>query len=66
MMQINSKWNYMATGLNVAFAFVGAMWHSVALLLMSGFFAIYNYYVAENNRRFEDEQLKQPKTEDKE
>lgn len=60
---MNSKWNYIAVGLNMMLAFVGALWHSMSVLLMGIGFGIFNYYVAESNRRIEDEQIRKADSE---
>ena len=66
MKRLNSKWSFMASGLNIAFAFIGAMWHSIALLLMGLFFAVYNYYIGEHSRRIEEDEQLKAKSETKE
>lgn len=54
---MDSKWSYMISGFNAALCFVGAVCGSMLLLLMGLVFGLVNYYIAELNRRFEDEQL---------
>lgn len=57
-MKLHSKWSYLAAGVNVAFAVVGALLHYLPLLLMGVFFGFWNWQVAEFNRRMEDESIR--------
>lgn len=67
MFKIDYKYNYLASGLNIFAAFVGALEGSLLLIVMCSFFAIWNYYVAENNRKdYENEIRKTDNSEDKE
>jgi hypothetical protein len=54
-MKIESKWSYVLTGVNVSIAMLGAIIHSLPLLLMGGIFGFLNWVAAELNRSLEDE-----------
>jgi len=57
-MKLNSRWSYVVCGVNIAFAFIGALLHNLPLLLIGVFFGFWNWTVAETNRRIEDESIK--------
>ena len=57
-MKITSKWSYIVCGINVAFAFIGALVHNLPLMLLGVFFGFWNWNVAEFNRRIEDESIR--------
>ena len=51
---MNSKWNYMAVGLNVGIALFGAATNSLLLVGMGVFFTWLNWTTAEYRRSIED------------
>lgn len=61
-MRINSKWSYVMTGVNSMMAVIGAMFHNSFLLILGIIFTVWNWYVAEFNRRIEDEQIRNQNT----
>ena len=65
-MKIDSKWSYVITGVNVMIALFGAIFHSGSLLALGIVFTIWNWVVAEVNRRIEDESIRKSVTQTKE
>lgn len=53
---MNSKYSYLVCGVNITFAFVGALAHSLLLLGMGVVFAIWNWYAAEYKRKTEEQE----------
>ena len=53
----NSKWDYIICGMNMIFAFVGAMDGSLPLLLVGVGTAIWSWYIAEAKRHLEEEEV---------
>lgn len=63
---LSSKWNYIVCGINFMVAVVGAIFHNSFLLTVGIIFTIFNYYVADFNRRLEDEEIRKSITQAKE
>lgn len=55
---MNSKWSYIACGVNGVIALFGALGHSLSLLLIGGIFAFWNWNCGEYNRSKEDESIR--------
>lgn len=53
---MNSKYSYLLCGVNITFAFVGALAGSFVLLAMGIVFAIWNWVVAEARRKVEEQE----------
>lgn len=62
---MNSRWSYLMCGLQIGFAFVGALAHSMFLLIFGTVMAIWNWYAAEARRKLEEEEYGQNNEESK-
>lgn len=65
-MKANSKWNYVAVGINIMVIYLGIIIHHFLLLIIGVIFGAWNWFTAENLRRFEDEATRKSVTEAKE
>ena len=54
---MNSKLYYVACGFDAAFAFVGALFHSLDLLLIGGICSYICWHFAEKIRKVEENEL---------
>jgi hypothetical protein len=51
---LGSKISYIAVGTSAMAAFIGALVHSEECLLLGAVFMVFNWYVAEHNRKIEE------------
>jgi hypothetical protein len=54
---MNSKWSYLLSGVNLVFAFLGAVTGTLPLLAIGVIFGIFNWYVGEKRREMEEVEL---------
>lgn len=54
---MNSKWSYLLCGVNITFAFVGAMAGAFPLMAIGAVFTVWNWYVGESRRKMEELEL---------
>jgi flagellar biosynthesis component FlhA len=60
---MNSKWSYLLSGVNLVFAFLGAVSGSFPLLAIGVVFGIFNWHVGEKRREMEEAELLKNKEE---
>jgi hypothetical protein len=53
----SSKWNYVLAGFSGSVALLAALTHQGVLLVINLFFTVFNWYLAENKRQQEDNNL---------
>lgn len=54
---MNSKYSYLLCGVNITFAFVGAMAGSFSLMAIGAIFTVWNWYAGEFRRKMEELEL---------